>query len=152
MKQFLTGLIARHCQRTGCILSITSRCILTVSRAVGKARSSSATCLCIRERRYTTVPWFVFLHCYRCATDTGNKIGPNVSIGPGAIVGEGVRVRDSIILDNVELKVGPRVLFVSATIPTCSFIEPVLYSRKHHFDGFSHRSLDARRRHQRTGP
>ncbi|KAJ1567965.1 Proteasome subunit alpha type-2 [Cladochytrium tenue] len=32
------------------------------------------------------------------------KIGPNVSVGPRAVIGRGVRVRDSIILDNVEIK------------------------------------------------
>ncbi|KAJ3035165.1 hypothetical protein HDV00_004287 [Rhizophlyctis rosea] len=32
------------------------------------------------------------------------KLGPNVSIGPRVVIGRGVRVRDSIILDNVEIK------------------------------------------------
>ena len=32
------------------------------------------------------------------------KIGPNVSIGPRALIGRGVRIRDSIILDSVEIK------------------------------------------------
>ncbi|KAJ3180329.1 Proteasome subunit alpha type-2, partial [Irineochytrium annulatum] len=32
------------------------------------------------------------------------KIGPNVSIGPRVIIGRGVRVKDSIILDAVEIK------------------------------------------------
>ncbi|KAI9208091.1 nucleotide-diphospho-sugar transferase [Polychytrium aggregatum] len=32
------------------------------------------------------------------------KIGPNVSIGPRALVGPGVRIRDSIVLDNTEVK------------------------------------------------
>ncbi|KAH6564166.1 hypothetical protein BASA50_006857 [Batrachochytrium salamandrivorans] len=32
------------------------------------------------------------------------KIGPNVSIGPRVLVGRGVRIRDSIILDTVEIK------------------------------------------------
>lgn len=31
------------------------------------------------------------------------KIGPNVSIGPRSVIGRGVRVRDSIILDNCEI-------------------------------------------------
>ncbi|KAK9710775.1 hypothetical protein K7432_008220 [Basidiobolus ranarum] len=32
------------------------------------------------------------------------RIGPNVSIGPRAVIGKGVRIRDSIILDNVEVQ------------------------------------------------
>ncbi|KAK9767846.1 hypothetical protein K7432_002028 [Basidiobolus ranarum] len=32
------------------------------------------------------------------------RIGPNVSIGPRAVIGRGVRIRDSIILDNVEVQ------------------------------------------------
>ncbi|KAJ3107145.1 Proteasome subunit alpha type-2 [Phlyctochytrium planicorne] len=32
------------------------------------------------------------------------KIGPNVSIGPRVLIGRGVRVKDSIILDSVEIK------------------------------------------------
>ena len=32
------------------------------------------------------------------------KLGPNVSIGPRVVIGRGVRIRDSIILDNVEIK------------------------------------------------
>lgn len=32
------------------------------------------------------------------------KLGPNVSIGPRVLIGRGVRIRDSIILDNVEIK------------------------------------------------
>lgn len=32
------------------------------------------------------------------------KIGPNVSIGPRALIGRGVRIRNAIILDNVEVK------------------------------------------------
>ena len=33
------------------------------------------------------------------------KLGPNVSIGPRVIIGKGVRVKESILLDNVEVKV-----------------------------------------------
>jgi mannose-1-phosphate guanylyltransferase len=33
------------------------------------------------------------------------KLGPNVSIGPRAVIGKGVRIKESIILDNVEVKV-----------------------------------------------
>ncbi|KAJ3011168.1 UNVERIFIED_CONTAM: Proteasome subunit alpha type-2 [Siphonaria sp. JEL0065] len=32
------------------------------------------------------------------------RIGPNVSVGPRAVIGRGVRVKDAIILDNVEIK------------------------------------------------
>ncbi|KAJ3020281.1 Proteasome subunit alpha type-2 [Thoreauomyces humboldtii] len=32
------------------------------------------------------------------------KLGPNVSIGPRVLLGRGVRVRDAILLDNVEVK------------------------------------------------
>lgn len=32
------------------------------------------------------------------------RLGPNVSIGPRVLIGRGVRVRDSILLDNVEVK------------------------------------------------
>ncbi|KAJ3346987.1 Proteasome subunit alpha type-2 [Entophlyctis luteolus] len=32
------------------------------------------------------------------------RIGPNVSIGPRAVIGRGVRVKDAIVLDNVEVK------------------------------------------------
>lgn len=37
--------------------------------------------------------------------DTTAKIGPNVSIGPRVVIGKGVRVKDSIILDNVTIGV-----------------------------------------------
>jgi mannose-1-phosphate guanylyltransferase len=37
--------------------------------------------------------------------DSTAKIGPNVSIGPRVVIGKGVRVRDSIILDNVTIAV-----------------------------------------------
>ncbi|KAJ3073468.1 Proteasome subunit alpha type-2 [Podochytrium sp. JEL0797] len=32
------------------------------------------------------------------------RIGPNVSVGPRAVIGRGARVKDSIVLDNVEIK------------------------------------------------
>jgi mannose-1-phosphate guanylyltransferase len=32
------------------------------------------------------------------------RIGPNVSIGPRVLIGRGVRIKDSILLDNVEVK------------------------------------------------
>ncbi|KAL7752659.1 hypothetical protein RI367_001661 [Sorochytrium milnesiophthora] len=38
------------------------------------------------------------------------KIGPHVSIGPRAVIGPGVRIRDSIILDAVEIKANACVL------------------------------------------
>ena len=33
------------------------------------------------------------------------QLGPNVTIGAGVVIGKGVRVRNSIILDGVRLKV-----------------------------------------------
>jgi mannose-1-phosphate guanylyltransferase len=34
-----------------------------------------------------------------------SQIGPNVSIGPRAVIGKGVRIKDAIILDNVVVNV-----------------------------------------------
>jgi mannose-1-phosphate guanylyltransferase len=45
----------------------------------------------------------VFIHPSAIIHPTA-KIGPNVSIGPRCMIGRGVRVRDSIILDNCEIK------------------------------------------------
>ncbi|KAG2221963.1 hypothetical protein INT45_010487 [Circinella minor] len=42
--------------------------------------------------------------------DPTAKIGPNVSIGPRVTVGKGVRIKDSIILDNVQLGTASCVL------------------------------------------
>jgi len=39
-----------------------------------------------------------------CFLVSNSQIGPNVSIGSRAIIGKGCRIRDSIILDNVEIK------------------------------------------------
>ncbi|CAG8487582.1 7691_t:CDS:2 [Paraglomus brasilianum] len=36
--------------------------------------------------------------------DPRAKIGPNVTIGPRVVISKGVRIKDSIILDNVEIK------------------------------------------------
>ncbi|KAF9145932.1 Proteasome subunit alpha type-2 [Mortierella sp. GBA39] len=36
--------------------------------------------------------------------DPQAKLGPNVSIGPNVFIGKGARVRDSIVLDNVDVK------------------------------------------------
>ncbi|KAI9343911.1 nucleotide-diphospho-sugar transferase [Zopfochytrium polystomum] len=45
------------------------------------------------------------LHIHPSATiHPSAKIGPNVSIGPRVVIGRGVRVKDAIILDNVEIK------------------------------------------------
>lgn len=43
----------------------------------------------------------------------GIQIGPNVSIGPRAVIGKGVRIKDAIILDNVVVNVSiARIWFV----------------------------------------
>ncbi|OZJ06253.1 hypothetical protein BZG36_00796 [Bifiguratus adelaidae] len=42
--------------------------------------------------------------------DPKAKIGPNVSIGPRAVIGKGVRIRDSIILDNAHIGAGSCIL------------------------------------------
>ncbi|CAB4434384.1 unnamed protein product [Rhizophagus irregularis] len=42
--------------------------------------------------------------------DPSAKIGPNVTIGPRVVVGKGVRIKDSIILDNVEIKANSCIL------------------------------------------
>lgn len=39
------------------------------------------------------------------------KIGPNVSIGPNTVINEGVRIKDSIVLDNVEVDEHSLVLY-----------------------------------------
>jgi mannose-1-phosphate guanylyltransferase len=44
----------------------------------------------------------VFIHPSAIIHPTA-KIGPNVAIGPRCVIGRGVRVRDSIILDNCEI-------------------------------------------------
>jgi mannose-1-phosphate guanylyltransferase len=38
------------------------------------------------------------------------QIGPNVSIGPKTVIGSGVRIKDSIILDGVEIKANSCIL------------------------------------------
>ncbi|KAI9592325.1 nucleotide-diphospho-sugar transferase [Syncephalis fuscata] len=43
--------------------------------------------------------------------DPTAKLGPNVAVGPNAIIGKGVRVRDSIVLEGVEIKDHACVLF-----------------------------------------
>lgn len=45
----------------------------------------------------------VYIHTTAIIHPTA-KIGPNVSIGPRVLIGRGVRVKDSILLDNVEVK------------------------------------------------
>lgn len=45
----------------------------------------------------------VFIHPTAMIHPTA-KIGPNVSIGPRVLVGRGVRIRDSIVLDTVEIR------------------------------------------------
>lgn len=44
-------------------------------------------------------------HVLMCRGSTIWKIGPNVSIGPRVTIGKGVRIKDSIILDNVQIGV-----------------------------------------------
>lgn len=49
-------------------------------------------------------------HVLMCRGSTIWKIGPNVSIGPRVTIGKGVRIKDSIILDNVQIGVShPRL-------------------------------------------
>ncbi|KAG0224941.1 Proteasome subunit alpha type-2, partial [Mortierella sp. GBA43] len=43
--------------------------------------------------------------------DPKAKLGPNVSIGPNVFVGQGARIRDSIILDNVDIKQNACILY-----------------------------------------
>ncbi|CAG8445862.1 14603_t:CDS:2 [Ambispora leptoticha] len=51
----------------------------------------------------------VYIHP-TATVDPRSKIGPNVTIGPRAFIGKGVRIRDSIILDNAEIKSNSCVL------------------------------------------
>ncbi|KAG5460731.1 MAG: nucleotide-diphospho-sugar transferase, partial [Olpidium bornovanus] len=46
--------------------------------------------------------------------DPTAKLGPNVSIGPRCVIGRGVRIREAIVLDNVEVK--PNSLIVYSVI------------------------------------
>jgi len=39
------------------------------------------------------------------------QLGPNVSIGPNVYVGQGARIRDSIILDSVDIKQNACILY-----------------------------------------
>ena len=43
--------------------------------------------------------------------DPSAKLGPNVSVGPRAIIGPGVRVKESIVLEDVEIKHDACVLY-----------------------------------------
>lgn len=52
----------------------------------------------------------VFIHP-TAKVDPTAKIGPNVSIGPRAIIGAGVRVKESIILEDVEIKHDACILY-----------------------------------------
>jgi len=52
----------------------------------------------------------VFIHP-TAEVDPTAKIGPNVSIGPRAVIGAGVRVKESIILEDVEIKHDACVLY-----------------------------------------
>lgn len=53
-----------------------------------------------------------FIHPLATVDPTA-KIGPNVSIGPHAVIGAGARIRDAVILNNVELKVDTIELYHS---------------------------------------
>lgn len=52
----------------------------------------------------------VFIHP-TAEVDPSAKIGPNVSIGPRAIIGAGVRIKESILLEDVEVKHDACVLY-----------------------------------------
>ncbi|RIB15390.1 nucleotide-diphospho-sugar transferase [Gigaspora rosea] len=57
-----------------------------------------------------TVVGLVYKHP-SASVDPSAKIGPNVTIGPRAVIGKGVRIKDSIILDNAEIKNNGCVLY-----------------------------------------
>ena len=52
----------------------------------------------------------VFIHP-TAEVDPSAKIGPNVSIGPRAVVGAGVRIKESILLEDTEIKHDACVLY-----------------------------------------
>ncbi|KAI9746812.1 MAG: Proteasome subunit alpha type-2, partial [Candelina submexicana] len=52
----------------------------------------------------------VFIHP-SATVDPNAKLGPNVSVGPNAIIGAGVRVKESIVLENAEIKHDSCVLY-----------------------------------------
>ncbi|MCJ1478398.1 Proteasome subunit alpha type-2 [Lambiella insularis] len=52
----------------------------------------------------------VFIHP-TAEVDPTAKLGPNVSIGPRAVIGAGVRVKESIVLEDVEIKHDACVLY-----------------------------------------
>jgi mannose-1-phosphate guanylyltransferase len=52
----------------------------------------------------------VFIHP-TATVDPTAKLGPNVSIGPKAVIGAGVRVKESIVLEEVEIKHDACVLY-----------------------------------------
>ena len=52
----------------------------------------------------------VFIHS-TAEVDPSAKLGPNVSIGPRAVVGPGVRIKESIVLEDVEIKHDACILY-----------------------------------------
>ncbi|KAI9810798.1 MAG: Proteasome subunit alpha type-2 [Phylliscum demangeonii] len=52
----------------------------------------------------------VFIHP-SAQVDATAKLGPNVSVGPRAIIGPGVRVKESIVLEDVEIKHDACILY-----------------------------------------
>ncbi|KAI9702914.1 MAG: hypothetical protein M1836_008128 [Candelina mexicana] len=52
----------------------------------------------------------VFIHP-SATVDPTAKLGPNVSVGPNAVIGAGVRVKESIVLENAEIKHDSCVLY-----------------------------------------
>ncbi|KAI9845087.1 MAG: hypothetical protein M1837_005091 [Sclerophora amabilis] len=52
----------------------------------------------------------VFIHP-TATVDPTAKLGPNVSVGPRAVIGAGVRVKESIVLEDVEIKHDACVLY-----------------------------------------
>lgn len=61
----------------------------------------------------------VFVHP-TAAVHRGAKLGPNVSIGPNVTVKGGARIRNAIILDNVQIQVSLRDSYVpNVLMPFC---------------------------------
>lgn len=63
-----------------------------------------------KDSKGPTIVGDVFIHP-TAQVDPSAKIGPNVSIGPRVIVEAGVRIKESILLDNVEVKAYSCVTF-----------------------------------------
>jgi NDP-sugar pyrophosphorylase family protein len=55
------------------------------------------------QRQHPVIIGDVFIHPSAQVHPTA-RIGPNVSVGPRAVIGAGVRIKESILLDNVEVK------------------------------------------------